>query len=154
MTAISKTGSPILECGDRTRPDPCGWERETQPDGDDAWKTGCGNLHAFIAGSWRDNSYKFCPYCSGRIVEVGEEPAPPHAFWMGSNGLCKVCGDYSGGAQHQRPHQHTWMDIPPRRGEPNLRICGCGVEERTPRPCPHCREEIPANGTHYCGNRS
>lgn len=55
--------------------DPCGWERDMTPDGDDVWNTGCDHIHQFSVGNWRDNSYHFCPYCGGKIIEVGEESA-------------------------------------------------------------------------------
>lgn len=54
--------------------DPCGWEKQAEPDGDHFWNTGCGRAFNFSAGDWRENSYRFCPGCGGKIIEVGEEP--------------------------------------------------------------------------------
>ena len=38
------------------------WDNEVQ-----AWDTECGECHEFMAGDPGDNSYKFCPYCSGKL---------------------------------------------------------------------------------------
>ena len=55
--------------------DPCGWQRESGPDGDEWFSTGCDGAYNFSAGDWRENNYRFCPGCGGKIIEVGEEPA-------------------------------------------------------------------------------
>ena len=44
----------------------CTW---TPPqDDDEPWSTSCDNLFQFFDGGPTDNSFKFCPYCGGKLV--------------------------------------------------------------------------------------
>lgn len=47
----------------------CEW---TQADGgdEDYYLTSCGKAHWFGDGDITENSYKYCPYCGGVIVET------------------------------------------------------------------------------------
>lgn len=43
----------------------CHWKEDS--DGF-CYETGCGNAHVFIDGGPKENNYKYCPYCGGRLV--------------------------------------------------------------------------------------
>jgi hypothetical protein len=37
------------------------------------WETGCKGIFEFIEGDIEDNTFKFCPYCGGKIKELRQE---------------------------------------------------------------------------------
>ena len=51
------------------KPD-CGWEYS---DREEYYKCGCGKMFTFIDDGIKENNFKFCPYCGGRIVEESSE---------------------------------------------------------------------------------
>lgn len=43
---------------------PCEWKYDEWHNN---WETGCGHAHVFIADGPRQNNYKYCPYCGGKL---------------------------------------------------------------------------------------
>lgn len=43
---------------------PCEWQYDEWHNN---WNTGCGEAHVFIADGPRQNGYKYCPYCGGKL---------------------------------------------------------------------------------------
>lgn len=50
----------------------CVWKHDEDHD---CWDTSCGNAGCFLADGPKENDYRFCPYCGGRIVEQSESVA-------------------------------------------------------------------------------
>lgn len=43
----------------------CGWVQ----DSDGSWETGCGHIFEITEGTPAENSFKFCCYCGGPLIE-------------------------------------------------------------------------------------
>jgi DNA-directed RNA polymerase subunit RPC12/RpoP len=48
----------------------CKWELDVNFDESICYDTSCGEAQFFTEGDIAKNSYRFCPYCGGKIVEV------------------------------------------------------------------------------------
>lgn len=48
----------------------CKWKEETGvfTDGDGDYTTGCDNMFTIMEGNPKDNGFKYCPYCGGKII--------------------------------------------------------------------------------------
>jgi hypothetical protein len=51
----------------------CAWEQESDPDYEH-WETGCKNAFQFTDGGPKENNFKFCPYCGGKMIAITEPP--------------------------------------------------------------------------------
>lgn len=49
----------------------CYWIEDMEPDGDIVWQTTCAHTFVFMADGPDENHFKFCPYCGGRLVHLG-----------------------------------------------------------------------------------
>ena len=47
----------------------CRWKQ----DSDGNWETDCDNLFTFFDGGPTNNGFRYCPYCSKQINEIGRE---------------------------------------------------------------------------------
>jgi rRNA maturation endonuclease Nob1 len=47
----------------------CQWAQDDMG-GDDVWETQCGQAFQFNDGGPAENSFKFCAYCGGNLVEA------------------------------------------------------------------------------------
>lgn len=51
----------------------CKWEEENGYDSDGTYETQCDNMFTILEGNPKNNGFKYCPYCSGIIVETIKE---------------------------------------------------------------------------------
>jgi len=47
--------------------DDCHWTYDIN---NNAWDTGCGNLHQFMVDGPAENGHGFCPYCGGKLIAL------------------------------------------------------------------------------------
>lgn len=54
---------------------PCLWSRKLEDDffNEHCYHTSCDIVYYFGSGYFKDETFKFCPYCGGHIVDVKED---------------------------------------------------------------------------------
>lgn len=57
------TGFSIDELVEEPTPEECHW-----CENDTAWETSCGELFIFTTDGPRENKFKYCSYCGGRLM--------------------------------------------------------------------------------------
>ncbi len=60
----------LLAAAERLEQSKCKWIKEITPDGDCCWSTSCGEDFCLVEGGPKENSYRFCPRCGGKINEM------------------------------------------------------------------------------------
>jgi len=47
----------------------CIWKEESGVDSDVTYSTSCDNMFTIMEGTPKDNDFKYCPYCGGKLKE-------------------------------------------------------------------------------------
>ena len=61
-----------LEIIEKLDKSPCVWKEEKDIDTCYVYASGCDNPFEFVDGNPKDNNFKFCPFCGGKINDMKE----------------------------------------------------------------------------------
>jgi len=51
----------------------CYWIEDNTPNDSIIWQTTCANAFEFSADGPKENSFKFCPYCGGKLKSTADK---------------------------------------------------------------------------------